>query len=79
MNFVECPKLLVPKNDAQIFPLREKVYKLVSNSNIVEFNETINIEFSNEMELNINVLVCDNEILEYEPNECNFDCHFGCR
>jgi hypothetical protein len=30
------------------------------------------------MELNINVLVCDNEILEYEPNECNFDCHFGC-
>jgi hypothetical protein len=50
-------KLLAPKNNAQIFPLHEKVYKFVSNSNVVEFNKTINIVFSNEMELNINVLV----------------------
>jgi hypothetical protein len=50
-------KLLAPKNNAQIFPLCEKVHKLVSNSNVVEFNKTINIKFSNKVELNIDVLV----------------------
>jgi hypothetical protein len=38
-----CKIVSTQKHNAQIFPLHEKVYKFVSNSNVVESNKTINI------------------------------------